>query len=294
MNSVRFDVFSAQSPGRSKSPSTRKSSKLVDSLNLLERRAFDFSNAVSANISATSQKTPTLEHIDTSLASSEAGKTLLKRCENYCRHIVAQPNKSQKQQKEEIDKTKGKLEKAVEELDAFKEAEYSRLDRSLAASQEEFTRRVKDLERAVVKQIDAFKVELIEEMRRKERETESKVLNKAEELAQNIAPASKTVLAERSVSKSPGRSILRTSTLEDSPVKRSNERSQTSFSSFFTPERVRPAPQFSYSLTSNSDKKANARLTLLRLEESRKKVMSIGRVSLTDPRYNGALTADNL
>jgi hypothetical protein len=275
MSSVRFDASYSQSPRRS--PTVKKSSKLVESLNLLERRSFDLSNAICSSVTSAAQKTPSLEHIDTSWANSESSRTLLKRCENYCRHIAAQPNKTLKHQKEEIERTKAKLTSALEELESFKEAENVRLDRSLAATQEEFTRKVKDLERAVLKQIDAFKVGLIEDMRRKEKETEARILAKSEQLAQGVAPASKAALVERSVSKSPGRSILRSvSAVDESPVKRQTENSQRAL--LFTPEQRRSTPVFSYSFTSNSEKKASAKLTLQRLEESRQKVMRLGNV----------------
>ena len=159
-------------------------------LNSVERRAFDLTKQFSQNISESASRPYFPRETDDS-SPWDHHKLLVKRGETYAQYLSEQNNRKKKDKEEAVNAVNQRVKRGLSELDEIREQENKGLVRRLLDFNNEFGKKVKDLERSVAKQIERMKQELMESIRNEERECENRIKERSLKLIEESIPASK-------------------------------------------------------------------------------------------------------
>ena len=208
-------------------------------LNSVERRAFELTKTFSQSISEAASKSRISSDYDDS-SPWDHHKVLVKRGEDYSQYIYEQNSRDKKEKQEAVNQVNQRVKRALGELDEIREQENKGLVKKILDFNNDFGKKIKELERNVAKQIEKLKCDLMENIRNEEKECEKRIGERSQQLIEDSIPASKKELNNKHI---------RISSAGSSPSK--------------------------YSVASSPDKKAQVLSAMKRLEESREKIREI-------------------
>ena len=214
-----------------------------------------FSKSLRTKIRQEVMKSPGRKCVKFEEDPQESEKQLLKRGEDFAKHILGQINRSEEDKKSETSKVQLSVNRALTELDSIKTSESERLQSRVNELKKNYQANVTRLERTVLKQIEQMKTEFLDDIRNEEVESYRRIKQATEKLATSIAPETKKSVMEKVFGGpvEPVRPVAKNRSLSSK---------RTKFTDYNTPE-----------------KKKLSREAMQRLSESRKRVMQLTSVS---------------
>lgn len=159
-------------------------------LGSVEKRAFELTKQFNQHISESASKCYISKDLDDS-SPWDHHKVLVKRGENYAQYLYEQNNRNKKDKEEAVNAVNQRVKLGLEELDQIREQENKGLVKKLLDFNNDFGKKVKDLERSVAKQIEKMKWELMENIRNEEKECERRISERSNKLIEESIPADK-------------------------------------------------------------------------------------------------------
>lgn len=194
----------------------------------------------------------------------EAGeKQLMRRGEDYARHVMGQVSRSDEEKQREREKVRVCVNRALGELDGIRASEGERLQLRVAELKKNYQLSISRLERSVMKQIEQLRSEFTEEIHNEEVESYRRIKQATEKLANSIAPETKRAVMEKVFR--PAEPLQASNKPSTQPAPRSLSSKRTSVHDYNTPE-----------------KKKQSMEALQRLSESRKKVQQLSSVPVSE------------
>jgi hypothetical protein len=157
-------------------------------LNSVERRAFELNKQFSQSISEMSAK-PIYLPYDDDTTPWDYHKMLIRRADDYSQYLMEQNSRSFREKQEAVSEVNSIVKRTMGELDIIREEENKGLGRKIADHNKDFGRKVKELEKSVAKQIEKIKVELMENIRREENESEKRIAERSKKLVDETIPS---------------------------------------------------------------------------------------------------------
>lgn len=196
-NSQRFSQSYSEDTYKNtfKSPKTPKTN-ISKELNQIERRIYEYPQSLNHKISEAASKSPH-KSMPTESDSYELHKAILKRGEDYAKYILAQTRGSDPTN--EVEKINQNIKKALNSLEDVRNDEQKFLMKKVTDLNSDFTRKIQDLERKLIKQVEKLKVDLMENIRLEEIESEKRVKSKADELVEDVAPINQREIIEKAL-----------------------------------------------------------------------------------------------
>ena len=247
---------------------------LTDSFLTVETKRFSemtesFSKTLRNKIRQEVLKSPGKKTVTFEDEGNRGEKQLLKRGEDYTKYVMGQISTNEVEKDREKEKIRLNVDRALRELDEIKTNEGERLRLRVDELKKNYQMSINRLERSVMKQIEQLRGEFSEEIYNEELESDRRIKQATEKLANSIAPETKKSVMEKVFNLASVNTVPMVAT---QPVRSQSTGKRHKMQDYNTPEKKKLSLE-----------------AMNRLSESRRKVQQLHSVPVT-PLLSEAMT----
>jgi hypothetical protein len=245
-------------------PASLPDSFLVTETKKVTDMTESFSKSLRTKIRQEVLKSPGKKSVSFEVESEAGEKQLMRRGEDYARHVMGQISRSDEEKQREREKVRVSVNRALGELDEIRVNEGERLQLRVAELKKNYQMSITRLERSVMKQIEQLRSEFTEEIHNEEVESYRRIKQATEKLANSIAPETKRAVMEKVFRPAEPLQASNKPVPPPIPQPRSLSSKRASINDYNTPEKKKLSME-----------------ALQRLSESRRKVQQLSSAPVT-------------